>query len=396
MVRMVTLPLALGAVFCAATAATEHIQVDTAAMWQQLKKHCESGHCSLAEGSRLYEAHNSTDCHGRMLAYEYGLTIIPARAPQLESFDALNLETTCGITRPTHLGAAPPAPMPDHGAAPELTFYVHPLAGSDDVDDAGCSEQAPFRTIHRALVATRRFPRRGKPAAIVLQAGVHYLNETISLADTDSGLTITAAQGSEGKVTVSGGALLKPKWTKSTRPTANSSWNIWVTDVPAGIAEMRGLQTTDSSPGGHRRVVRAREPNADSDGSMGAELCTHCFHGKVARWHQNTACVGHARTVYLDLRDCNDQHELPSGQPCKNDSAMWGTYNTYSNGHGGCCAAWPGDHSPYGPMGNVSHFRAFCPVGAHQQPPPPRRAARPVLLLLLPLLLCTESWAPNV
>jgi hypothetical protein len=30
-------------------------------------------------------------------------------------------------------------------------------------------------------------------------------------------------------------------------------------------------------------------------------------------------------------------------------------YNTYSNGHGGCCAAWSGDHSPYGPMGNY-----FC------------------------------------
>ena len=31
---------------------------------------------------------------------------------------------------------------------------------------------------------------------------------------------------------------------------------------------------------------------------------------------------------------------------------MWDTYNTYSNGHGGCCAAWPGDRSPYGKMGN--------------------------------------------
>ena len=29
--------------------------------------------------------------------------------------------------------------------------------------------------------------------------------------------------------------------------------------------------------------------------------------------------------------------------------------DTYSNGHGGCCAAWSGDHSPYGPMGNY-----FC------------------------------------
>ena len=44
--------------------------------------------------------------------------------------------------------------------------------------------------------------------------------------------------------------------------------------------------------------------------------------------------------------------QLVSGKgPCKNDSAMWPTYNTYSNGHGGCCAIWSGDDSPYGPMG---------------------------------------------
>ena len=57
----------------------------------------------------------------------------------------------------------------------------------------------------------------------------------------------------------------------------------------------------------------------------------------------------------MDLRDCDNAGKLPSGAPCKNSSGMWDTYNTYSNGHGGCCAAWAGDHSPYGPMGNY-----FC------------------------------------
>lgn len=112
---------------------------------------------------------------------------------------------------------------------------------------------------------------------------------------------------------------------------------------------MKGLTTL--SP--HRRVTRAREPNADP--SEGAETCTDCWHNGVTRWHHNEACVGKARTVYKDLRDCDERNLLPSGLPCKNDSAMWDTYNTYSNGHGGCCAAWPGDHSPYGPMGNY-----FC------------------------------------
>ena len=332
----------------ALAAAAGPVVVDTDAMWAEMKAHCGQGLCTRAEGSKMRDIHNSTDCHGRLLAYQYGLSILPARAPQLEAFDALNLETTCGITRPTGLTPAVPA-VPAHGASRELSFHVHPSDGDDEHNDG--SFGAPFQTINRALLATRTIPRRSAPAAIVLKEGIHYLNKTIEVLDTDSGLTITAAEGAEGKVVVSGGVLLEPKWTKSTRPIKNASLNVWVTSVPASITEIRGLQTL--AP--HRRVVRAREPNADTDGSQGAELCTRCFHGRVKRWHQNTACVGHAKTVYIDLRDCDNNHKLPNGQPCKNDSAMWNTYNTYSNGHGGCCAAWPGDHSPYGPMGNY-----FC------------------------------------
>lgn len=50
---------------------------------------------------KMDQESNTTDCKGRLLAYEYGLLKIPARAPQLESFDALELATTCGVTRPT-------------------------------------------------------------------------------------------------------------------------------------------------------------------------------------------------------------------------------------------------------------------------------------------------------
>ena len=101
-------------------------------------------------------------------------------------------ETTCGITRPTHLGAPAPAQLPFHGAAAELTFHVHPLAG-DDANEG--SEAAPFLTIERALAATRTVPQRTAPAAMVLQAGVHYLKKTIEVHDSDAGLVITAAKG---------------------------------------------------------------------------------------------------------------------------------------------------------------------------------------------------------
>jgi hypothetical protein len=60
--------------------------------------------------------------------------------------------------------------------------------------------------------------------------------------------------------------VLTPTWTKSAR--GNASFNIYETDVPAALTEIRGLTTLDP----HRRVTRAREPNADP--TEGAELCT--------------------------------------------------------------------------------------------------------------------------
>ncbi|KAH8057620.1 hypothetical protein JL722_6706 [Aureococcus anophagefferens] len=39
---------------------------------------------------------NTTECHARLLTYEYSLALLPARAPLLEAFDALELEAACG------------------------------------------------------------------------------------------------------------------------------------------------------------------------------------------------------------------------------------------------------------------------------------------------------------
>lgn len=115
--------------------------------------------------------------------------------------------------------------------------------------------------------------------------------------------------------------------------------------------EVLGLNTLGGNltPEQFRRVTRAREPNGDP------ELCTDCWNGAMKGWHKDLSCVGNSRVVYKDLRDCNNERMLPDGTPCKNDSAMWDSYNTYTNGHGGCCSVWEGDQSPYGRMGSY-----FC------------------------------------
>lgn len=80
-----------------------------------------------------------------------------------------------------------------------------------------------------------------------------------------------------------------------------------------------------------RRATRARYPNAGA--AEGAEICTHnCWANGIKEWHKNTSCVAQATVIYKDLRVCDNDKKLPSGEPCKNDSAMFDTYNTYSNG----------------------------------------------------------------
>ena len=298
--------LALLACACAAQAApaaADDAAAFTATMWRELEAHCGAGHCFLAEGSRLSAEANTTDCKGRLLAYQYGLTLIPARKPQLESFDALQLESTCGVTRPSGTSAALQPPLPLEVDVDGLSWSV-----------------APGSSIHAALALARAADPRAKKT-IVLKPGLHYLNATVELGPADSGLTITAAPGSKpGDTVVSGGVLLSPTWTKSSRKTTASAI-IWETPVPT-TAKAGFLGLTTLKP--HRRVTRARYPNAAP--SQGAELCTgDCWTNGVVRWHHNKTCFGKAQTVYLDLRDCDDDKKQPNGMPCKNDSAMWDT-----------------------------------------------------------------------
>jgi hypothetical protein len=317
-----SLLLTYGAATAAAVAGV--VVVDVSRMWRELDAHCAQGLCLLAEGSVPHLAPgsitNTTDCRGRLLAYEYGLKLLPARQPQLESFDALQLESTCGVTRP------PAAPL----VAP-------PLGNTKNGDDSPAAALLQFvvrpgQSIAAVLARTRaagpQFTKR-----IVLKKGVHYLNATLELGPSDSGLTITAEPGAlPGSVVVSGGVLLQPTWKKSARqnPPGGLSGSdpapiIWETAIPPSLAEdgaFRGLTTLNP----HRRVTRARFPNAGA--AQGAELCTHgCWASGIKEWHKNTSCVGQATVVYKDLRDCDNDMRLADGSPCKNDSAMFDSYH---------------------------------------------------------------------
>jgi len=330
----VNMAMMVAAWVCAEAAFTVAMGVKTisvevrARMWEELRSACTQGLCHRHSNTSSAVS-NTTDCKGRLLAYEYGLQIQPGRGALEEVFDALELHT-CGVTLPKSTrssSAGAPRKRTPNRIGSEV--YVDFDRGEDAAGRG--SKAAPLKTLAFAVAQSRTLPA---PRDIILRAGIHFLTATVELQPVDSGLTIRAYDGED--VWVSGGISVSPAWTK-----APLKGNVWQAHLP-DVDDVRGLNTL--SP--YRRVTRAREPNGDP------ELCTDCWHGSMKGWHKDLSCVGKAQVVYKDLRDCNDEMKLPDGSPCKNDSAMWDTYNTYSNGHGGCCAAWEGDQSPYGPMGD--------------------------------------------
>jgi hypothetical protein len=100
--------------------------------------------------SALNSVSNTTDCKGRLLAYEYGLSLIPDRAPMPEVFDALEL-AGCGVTPPPPRGASQlyGAATKSFGSRTAVVvgseLFVDYVKGSDV--PAGGSEAAPLKTL---------------------------------------------------------------------------------------------------------------------------------------------------------------------------------------------------------------------------------------------------------
>jgi hypothetical protein len=331
------MPTMLRLLLLLAASAAASVTVDIGRMRSELRAACDRGDCGKHSNTSAADSiKNTTDCHGRLTAYEFGLSLIPLRAPQIESFDALELES-CGITRPAD---TPLPPVKLNVSKQGTTVFVDPAKGTD-ADTTTGEEAAPFATIPKALAALRKAPG---PRTMILRGGVHYLQETLELTSADAGLTMSGYPSGEEEAWISGGELLPElTWTK----VAGDKHGAYVAELPAGATPVvAGLQTL--AP--HTRVTRARYPNGNP------ELCTDCWIGGSPKlWHKDLSCIGKAEVVYKNLVDCDAKHQLPDGTPCKNDSGMWDSYNTYSNGHGGCCSPWSGNDSPHGPMGNY-----FC------------------------------------
>lgn len=275
---------ALSICFLSSGAAETREEVYMRDAWQTVNRTCSAGHCELHSNSTV-AATTSTDCAARLIMYELGLQLIPALSPQRESFDALELEK-CGIKPPSFS-----RPELQLAVTDGTKFYVDYKSGSDT--NAG-TQAAPFKTIAKGVSSARGAP---SPKSIILQAGTHFLTDTITLGPQDSGLTITANPSAKsGDVWVSGGVPLSPTWTKV---ADNNGLDIWVTDVTEDIgATLKGLNTLEPVVGhdldnNFGRLTKARYPNGDP------ELCTSCWKSEdlIEDWHGKV--IKQYKTIFL-------------------------------------------------------------------------------------------------
>ena len=144
------------------------------------------------------------------------------------------------------------------------TIHVDNGKGSDASGDG--SIQEPFRSIERALAASRSLPDRTDTNVTIQLAGTpqpYELKDTLRLTAADSGLTIMSAPGAT-MATITGGRILRPKWTPVALTGRNESLRVYkATDV-------RGNFTTMSIAG--KRQILARFPEADPESA----LCKSC------------------------------------------------------------------------------------------------------------------------
>lgn len=184
------------------------------------------------------------DCGLRMLAWNYSLSLQPQRAPQQTVFDALRLGAECNYTFPSSVLPSMITSLSDHEylqqkqfassfqrilTAPNL-WYADPVNGNDN--NAG-SLQAPFRTIQRALEASRSV---STPSSILLRNGTFYISESITFTATDAYLSIASYPGETA--TISAGV-----------PLGTLSWSAYnTTDTLTG--PYTDTTTVDSCVGG--------------------------------------------------------------------------------------------------------------------------------------------------
>ena len=141
-------------------------------------------------------------------------------------------------------------PMTHRNDRYEEASSIHVCHTSGDDSNDGSLDH-PVKSIQLAADLAASATEK---TAVVLRDGTHYIADTITLTSKHSNLNFMSFPGESA--TVSGGTALKTTWKKATG-MANASMNVYVADISGQVADVPGLQMTDSA-GALSRATRAR------------------------------------------------------------------------------------------------------------------------------------------
>jgi hypothetical protein len=110
--------------------------------------------------------------------YERAQKLQPFRASHRETFDALRLLEICGDPPPRAGSQTPIDFVAPYNASDPCVVFVHPMRGDDAANGMA---SRPFRSVARALHATRVACDKAPSKTIVLSGGVHFLNQVAGL-----------------------------------------------------------------------------------------------------------------------------------------------------------------------------------------------------------------------
>jgi hypothetical protein len=168
-------------------------------------------------GGKREEVPSEYDCAWRKLAPTYALKAQPwlTVAQQKALHDALQLTTLCGQRFVPAAAAAVQQQQrtaADATAAQRPQLFVDPVKGADT--NPGTLAR-PLRTLQSAVQASRSRSHSVADAPVIqLRGGTYFLNATVVLNPTDSGLTIAAFPGEQP--VISGGVHLTDlAWSQS-------------------------------------------------------------------------------------------------------------------------------------------------------------------------------------
>eukprot|EP01065_Artemidia_motanka_P009903 TRINITY_DN1513_c0_g1_i2.p1 TRINITY_DN1513_c0_g1~~TRINITY_DN1513_c0_g1_i2.p1 ORF type:complete len:956 (+),score=352.44 TRINITY_DN1513_c0_g1_i2:69-2870(+) len=271
--------------------------------------------------SRPSHTDPGVDCMWREMALKYADKLQPwlNDAQRGHVYDALELKGLCGQAYAPRADTAA-APVAARRSSDAVEVYVAP-GGSDS--NSG-SMAAPFASVERAVRATRG-RAAGTTGTVYLRSGTYYLNDTITLNASDSGLRIAAYNG-EG-ATVSGGRRLTGlSWKPVPGRDGVYVCSLAGHDLPKGVPALRHRQ---------QRVTLARYPNANPE----LDLFPVGYITEGTKWgapeHNGAVCnpdtqCGVSKNVTVAVAD-----------------AWHGMFQNYSVGVGGACDRYDPPRSPW-------------------------------------------------